>query len=592
MRILRARLLAAAQEEAERGGVRRAPQPGPHRRPLRAGAHLQLPGEPHPRPPRRLQGATTWTRCSTATSTRVDPGAASTPTSAAKLPRPCHAERRARRPWTCCSPRWPRPPHGWPRPACPRRGTTPRSWPRTSLGVERGELHAVARREFDAALRGVRRRAARPREPLQHITGRAYFRYLELAVGPGVFVPRPETEVVVGCGASTRRVADGRRRPAGRRPVHRLGRDRAGRRPRGARGAGARGRAGPGRRSAGRRATCAGIDGRPAAGRHAPTAFPELDGRSTSWSATRRTSRWASGDPRPRGARPRPGARAVVRGGRPGRDARSSSARRAGCCGPAALLVVEHADLQGSRRRWSSPRPALDRGRRPPATSPAATATPPPDPALTAVTAADCYRAARTIRAPRRRADAQGRRYDMATRGASAGPASRGRGTARRARRAADRHGLRHRRRRLPAGRRGRPAGGQGPRPGHARAGARRLAPAPWTASRPSCPQRRARPGRGLLARRADAGLPRAAVADVGPRATPAARSRSGCRCTRWRSSCCARPVRWACRSANRSGQPPATTCDEAAEQLGDSGVGLPRRRPRRRPRCRRRSST
>ncbi|MGL4745958.1 MAG: peptide chain release factor N(5)-glutamine methyltransferase [Dermatophilaceae bacterium] len=36
------------------------------------------------------------------------------------------------------------------------------------------------------------------RVPLQHLTGRAYFRRLTLAVGPGVFVPRPETEVVVG----------------------------------------------------------------------------------------------------------------------------------------------------------------------------------------------------------------------------------------------------------------------------------------------------------------------------------------------------------------------------------------------------------
>jgi release factor glutamine methyltransferase len=34
------------------------------------------------------------------------------------------------------------------------------------------------------------------REPLQHITGLAYFRSLTLAVGPGVFVPRPETEQV------------------------------------------------------------------------------------------------------------------------------------------------------------------------------------------------------------------------------------------------------------------------------------------------------------------------------------------------------------------------------------------------------------
>ena len=41
----------------------------------------------------------------------------------------------------------------------------------------------------------VARRAARV--PLQHLTGSAWFRYLELAVGPGVFVPRPETEAVV-----------------------------------------------------------------------------------------------------------------------------------------------------------------------------------------------------------------------------------------------------------------------------------------------------------------------------------------------------------------------------------------------------------
>ncbi len=34
------------------------------------------------------------------------------------------------------------------------------------------------------------------REPLQHITGLAPFRHLELRVGPGVFVPRPETEIV------------------------------------------------------------------------------------------------------------------------------------------------------------------------------------------------------------------------------------------------------------------------------------------------------------------------------------------------------------------------------------------------------------
>ena len=44
----------------------------------------------------------------------------------------------------------------------------------------------------------VSRRASR--EPLQHIIGRAPFRYLDLRVGKGVFVPRPETEIVVEAG--------------------------------------------------------------------------------------------------------------------------------------------------------------------------------------------------------------------------------------------------------------------------------------------------------------------------------------------------------------------------------------------------------
>jgi release factor glutamine methyltransferase len=64
-------------------------------------------------------------------------------------------------------------------------------------GVRRSRLHTVKDADFDARFwEGIARRAAR--EPLQHITGMAYFRYLSLEVGPGVFVPRPETEVVVG----------------------------------------------------------------------------------------------------------------------------------------------------------------------------------------------------------------------------------------------------------------------------------------------------------------------------------------------------------------------------------------------------------
>ena len=63
--------------------------------------------------------------------------------------------------------------------------------------VQRSELHLVPDAGFDPRFWDeVARREAR--EPLQHITGVAYFRYLELSVGPGVFVPRPETEVMTG----------------------------------------------------------------------------------------------------------------------------------------------------------------------------------------------------------------------------------------------------------------------------------------------------------------------------------------------------------------------------------------------------------
>jgi len=69
----------------------------------------------------------------------------------------------------------------------------------TVLGVPRarlltlGDVPAEAAARFEAL---VGQRA--DRVPLQHLTGRAPFRYLELAVGPGVFVPRPETEQLAG----------------------------------------------------------------------------------------------------------------------------------------------------------------------------------------------------------------------------------------------------------------------------------------------------------------------------------------------------------------------------------------------------------
>jgi release factor glutamine methyltransferase len=74
-------------------------------------------------------------------------------------------------------------------------------------GVKRGELHTVKDTDFDARYWEVTARRE-AREPLQHITGRAYFRYLELQVGPGVFVPRPETESVVGWAIDAVRAMD------------------------------------------------------------------------------------------------------------------------------------------------------------------------------------------------------------------------------------------------------------------------------------------------------------------------------------------------------------------------------------------------
>jgi release factor glutamine methyltransferase len=53
----------------------------------------------------------------------------------------------------------------------------------------------VAQAADAATLQRLVARAARV--PLQHLTGRTGFRYLDLAVGPGVFVPRPETELLV-----------------------------------------------------------------------------------------------------------------------------------------------------------------------------------------------------------------------------------------------------------------------------------------------------------------------------------------------------------------------------------------------------------
>jgi release factor glutamine methyltransferase len=81
------------------------------------------------------------------------------------------------------------------------------------LGVSRGAVQAKAisgdvlgTDDLLAVTELVERRAAR--EPLQHITGRAPFRSIELSVGPGVFVPRPETEGVAGIAIDALRAYD------------------------------------------------------------------------------------------------------------------------------------------------------------------------------------------------------------------------------------------------------------------------------------------------------------------------------------------------------------------------------------------------
>lgn len=71
------------------------------------------------------------------------------------------------------------------------------------LATSRGRLLLVDRltAEQQAAFTElIGRRAAG--QPVQHLTGSAPFRHLELAVGAGVFIPRPETELIVELAAA------------------------------------------------------------------------------------------------------------------------------------------------------------------------------------------------------------------------------------------------------------------------------------------------------------------------------------------------------------------------------------------------------
>lgn len=80
------------------------------------------------------------------------------------------------------------------------------------LGVDHGEVRMrgilrtpVVERDAERFEDLVQERATRV--PLQHLTGRAHFRHLTLAVGPGVFVPRPETELTAGHAVEAARAA-------------------------------------------------------------------------------------------------------------------------------------------------------------------------------------------------------------------------------------------------------------------------------------------------------------------------------------------------------------------------------------------------
>ncbi len=69
------------------------------------------------------------------------------------------------------------------------------------LEISRGELQSKLFTNDEIADDAARKiealfQSRSERVPLQHLTGEAYFRNLTLSVGPGVFIPRPETEGV------------------------------------------------------------------------------------------------------------------------------------------------------------------------------------------------------------------------------------------------------------------------------------------------------------------------------------------------------------------------------------------------------------
>ena len=246
MRILRARLLAAAQEEADAEASDARAQPGPHRRPLRADPHLQLPGEPHLRPPHRLQGLQPRPRCSTATSTRWSPARVD-----ADLAGPARGARAvSRAPGRCGGP----PPtaaggRGRLARARRRRAARPRARHHRSAGCRCVDdvADATQAEAYDAL---VARRAAR--EPLQHLTRHRRVPARRARGRAGRVRAAPGDRAAGRLGDRRGHAAGG----AGRgRPLHRLRRDRPRGGRRGAARPGARRGARRGRAPLGRRAT-------------------------------------------------------------------------------------------------------------------------------------------------------------------------------------------------------------------------------------------------------------------------------------------------------------------------------------------------
>ena len=286
---------------------------------------------------------TTSTRCSTATSRRSSRPASrptSRPGSTRSSPGVVTARRWSRRPPPGCADGRGRQPGATTPPSCSPTCSAP---PAPRLAARRRASRRRRPQAYDAL---VARRAAR--EPLQHLTGTAAFRYVELAVGPGVFVPRPgdraarrlgrragrrPSSTPAGCRSwSTCAPAPGRSRCAVATEV-------PGRR--GARRRARRGRARLGGPQPGRHR------GRPAARRHGrrvprPRRHRRRGGLQPAVHPARglRVGRPRGPRPRPRRWRCSPGTTAWTRCG-------SSSGSRPGCCGPAGVVGAEHADVQG-----------------------------------------------------------------------------------------------------------------------------------------------------------------------------------------------------------------------------------------------------